>query len=268
MLPDPFDVLEATLGPAARAVQLDAVRVVRVTGRTDHAPGNAVHHHEGLAGEHLPAALDELDHRFPTGQARLVAPHDAGLAVAAGGRKDLHVCVIEVLLGEESTESRPQRGDLRLSAPGDDRAWHGITVLHRHAGPPQQDRARGAQDDRLRWWVDGLRQSVEHGRARVLRAERFGTPVGVAALHWAPGVAVAGDHAGLAVIADVVVHPAHRNLGIARTLVGALVAQHLIDFPRARIAGLVEVPLTCGPPTAPTGFAPHARLLAVRRVAR
>lgn len=303
MLPDPFDVLEATLGVAmeatlgvdreatlgvdmeatlgvdARAVRLDAVRVVRVTGGTDHAPGNAVHHHDGLAGDDLGAALDDLDHRFPTGQARLVAPHDEGLAAAAVGRGHLHVSVIDVLLREDSgedadTELRPHRGDLRLSAPGDDRAWHGITVLHRHAAPPQEDRARGAQDGRLRWWVDGLRQSVEHGRARVLRAERFGMPVAAAVLYWAPGVAVDGDHAGLAVVADVVVHPAHRNLGIARTLVDALVAQHLTDFPRARMAGLAEVPVTAGPPTAPTAptrpirFAPHARLLAVRRPAR
>ncbi len=268
MLPDPFDVLEATLGPAAGVVALDGVHVVRTTGRSDHAAGNAVHHLTDLPVEGLQAAVADLDRRFPTGRARLVAPHDADLEAAAEDT-GLRPSILEVALRDRAQDRPASRGDLRLTTPTDDRAWHGITVLHRHAAPPGEDRGRGAADDRLQWWVAGLRDLVAQGRARVLRAERFGTPVGVGVLHWAPGVQVGPDHAGLAVVAGVVVHPAHRGLGVARALIDALVEQHLTGFPRARVAGVAERhgdPETPAPLAAlPTGWQRHARLLALTR---
>lgn len=267
MLPHPFDVLEATLGPAAGVVALDGLHVVRTAARSDHAPGNAVHHLTGVPVDGLRAAVAGLDRRFPTGRARLVVPYDPEL-VAGVGATGLRPSTLEVVVRDAGAGAATPRSDLRLSAPTDDRAWHGITVLHRHAAPPGEDRARGAEDDRLQWWVDGLRELVAQGRARVLRAERFGTPVGVGVLHWAPGVDVGADHAGVAVVAGVTVHPAHRGLGVARALTGTLVEQHLGEFPRARVAAVAERhggPGTATPPAVPSGWQPHARLLALTR---
>jgi GNAT superfamily N-acetyltransferase len=266
VLPDPVEVLEATLGPAAGVVALDGVHVVRTAGRGDHAPGNAVHHLTDLPAGGLAAAVADLDRRFPTGRARLVVPHDPEL-VAAVDATGLRPSTLEVVVRDAGAGTATPRGDLRLSVPSDDRAWHGITVLHRHVAPPGEDRGRGAEDDRLKWWVDGLRELVAHGRARVLRAERFGTPVGVGVLHWAPGVEVGADHAGLAVVAGVTVHPAHRGLGVARALADTLVEQHLAGFPRARVAAVAERhgdPGTTSP-AVPSGWQPHARLLALTR---
>lgn len=266
MLPDPFDVLEVTLGPAARVVPLEGdlgdLHVVRTPDRPDHPAGNAVHHLTAVPAGALAAARADLERRLPTGRARLVVPHAPQLATA--DHAGLVPTVVEVLRrdAEPSTGSRP---DLELVAPRDDRDWHGITVLHRHAPAPGEDRSRGRQDDRLRWWVQGLRELVGSGRARVLRAVRFGTPVGVGVLHWAPGVDVGDDHAGLAVVADVVVHPAHRGIGVARSITEGLVQRHLTDFPRACVTAVAEHLPPAPAQDPPTGWRQHARLLALTR---
>lgn len=249
MLPAAHDVLEITLGPATQVVPLDGIRVVRTPGRPDHPAGNALHLATPLTSASVPAARAALDERFPTGRARLVAPlADEGVPEVRGH----HPSVLRLLRWVGG--GRPGRDDLAISPPDDDRAWHGLTVLHRHAGPPGEDRARGAADDRLRWWIDGLRDLVGQGRARVLRAVRFGTPVAAGVLHWAPGAAVGEEHAGLAVVADVVVHPAHRGLGIGRAVARQLVATHLDDFPRAAVTGVWQHPGTAPPPLAPGGW--------------
>lgn len=263
MLPDPFDVLEATLGPAARVARIDeALHVVRTADRPDHPAGNAVHHRAAVTAEELPARVADLDQRFPHGRARLVLPHDP--ALLTGDHAGLLPTVVEVLR-RGAGAATPGRRDTSLAAPVDDRDWHGIAVLHRHASLPGEDRARGRQDERLRWWVAGLRELVTTGRARVLRAVRFGTPVGVGVLHWVPGAVVGDDHAGLAVVADVVVHPAHRGIGVARTITEALVAQHLADFPRASVAAVAEHAPDPGAQTPPAGWQVHGRLLALTR---
>lgn len=275
LLSDPFDVLEATLGPRSRVVRLDdavtadagpepagELHVVRTADRTDHPAGNAVHHITPLTSGGLAGAVADLDRRFPRGRARLVVPHTADLAAAAP--PGLVPSVIEVLRRHPGTAA-PGRSDLDLATPGDDRDWHGITVLHRHAAPAGEDRSRGRGDDRLRWWVAGLRELVGTGRARVLRASRFGTPVGVGVLHWEPGAVVDDGHAGLAVVADVVVHPAHRGIGVARSITEALVDRHLADFPRACVTGLAEHGAVGAPSQPPTGWQHEARLLAFTR---
>lgn len=286
MLPDPFDVLEVTLGPAARILPLhDDVRVVRTADRADHPAGNAVHHLTPLGAGVLGAAVADLGRRFPKARARLVAPMAPELAAASMVEGGMVPSVIEVLRRDPRQQPPASRADLELLAARDDRDWHGITVLHRHAVAPGEDRSRGRHDDRLGWWVAGLRQLVGTGRARVLRAVRFGTPVGVGLLHWAPGVAVGDDHAGLAVVADVVVHPAHRGIGVGRAITEALVVAHLADFPRARVTAVAEhvpgqavhadrgdhgdhgdhgVPGSPAPDP-PSGWRRHARLLALTR---
>lgn len=261
MLPDPLAVIETTLGPGVRGIELDGVHVVRAADRPDHAPGNAVHRTTALTAETVEAAIEDLDQRFPTGRARLVAPLERTVPTADG-----HVpSVLRVLRRDRPSARHDVRGDLQLDAPTDDRAWHGLTVLHRHAAAPGEDRARGNEDDRLRWWVDGVRTLVGEGRARVLRAARFGTPVAAGVLHWAPGIAVDDGHAGLAVVSDVVVHPAHRNLGIAHTLVEGLVAQHLADFPRAAVHGVWEQTGPEASATSPRGWTVHADMAVLTR---
>ena len=95
----------------------------------------------------------------------------------------------------------------------------------------------------------------------MLVASRFGTPVGAGTLVWAPAVDVGPDAAGLAVVTDVVVHPAHRRLGIATTLVAELVARHVADFPRARVAAIAPAVLT--EPLVTRGWRVHERLVEV-----
>lgn len=260
VLPDPFDVLEATLGADVRVVEVAGARVVRSSGRTEHAPANAVHHPAAPAT--LDDALHDLVTRFPTSRRRVVVPWHEGLAREAAGRDGVAASRLDLLLAD-GTPPTGTRTDLRIAPPADDRAWHGITVLLRHAAAPGEDRSRGAEDDRLRREVAGWRELVEHGRARVLRAERFGTPVAAGVLHWVPAAPVAEGHAGLAVVSDVVVHPAHRGLGVARSVVAALVERHLADFPRAQVAAVAgPSALTTGPPVEPRGWHHHAALLA------
>ncbi len=261
MLPAAHDVLEVTLGPTTQVVPLDDLRVVRTTARPDHPAGNALHLSVPLTAGTAAAAVAGLDERFPTGRARVVAPLDpAGVPAVTGHDPS----VVQVL--RRTGAAGPGRGDLAIGAPADDRAWHGLTVLHRHAAPAGEDRARGAADDRLRWWVDGLRRLVGEGRARVLRAERFGTPVAAGVLYWAPGAAVPDGQAGLAVVADVVVHPAHRRLGIARAITDRLVTDHLGDFPRACVTGLWEHAGAAPPPATPSGWETAEELAVLTRV--
>lgn len=261
VLPAVHDVLEVTLGPAAQVVPLDGVRVVRTTARPDHPAGNALHLSSPLTSATVDAARRQLDERFPTGRARIVAPLGPdGVPDPAG----LRPSVLHVLrYAGGGDRGRP---DLDIGPPRDDRAWHGLTVLHRHAAPPGEDRARGAADDRLRWWVDGVRTLATQGRARVLRAVRFGTPVAAGVLYWAPGAAVPAGQAGLAVVADLVVHPAHRGLGIGRAVTSQLVADHLADFPQAAVTGLWELAGSSPPAPSPSGWEQLAALAALTRV--
>ena len=151
VLPDPLVVLETTLGPGVRGVDLDGVHVVRAVERPDHAPGNAVHHTVPLDPATVATAVTDLTERFPTGRARLVAPLRGEVPATAG-----HAPSVLRVLRHDHVVGSP-RGDLTLTPPTDDRAWHGLTVLHRHAAGPGEDRARGAADERIRWWVDGVR---------------------------------------------------------------------------------------------------------------
>jgi GNAT superfamily N-acetyltransferase len=100
----------------------------------------------------------------------------------------------------------------------------------------------------------------------VLRVARFGTPVAAGVLHWSPGTPVEEGRAGLAVVADVVVHPAHRHLGIGRALTERLVAVHRTDFPRAAVAGVWELSVAGGPPPVPDGWTTGGTLAVLTRV--
>jgi len=279
-VPTPFalDVLQRTLGGAVRLAELEDRTVVRTAERPDHRAGNALHLHDVPTVEVLRDAIEDAARRFD-GRVRVVAPLPAdgspfdaellaaGEAVGAVVRADHLLTHDDPVAWVEATQMRQ---DLELEAPGDPRAWHGVTVLHRHAGPaedpaatPGPERGRGADDERLRWWVDGLADLAATGRARVLVARRHGTPVGSGVLVWDPRIDVGPAHAGLAVLTDVVVHPAHRRVGVGRTVAAALVGAHLPDFPRARVAAVLPGPIADAPRR--HGWRTTARLLVVER---
>lgn len=264
--PDPFEVVAATCHPATRRVELDDRAVLRTPDRPGDPRGNAVH----LTGPPpdaptLAAAATDASTRFP-GRAvelRLLARRTGPAGAVRDGR------ALDVLVLDDAARAAgawPRRTDVTVAPPGDDRAWHGVVVLRRHAAADDEieaaARARGGRDELLRWWVDGRRRLVSEGRARVLVATRFGTPVGAGVLAWAPGVDVGADAAGLAVVTDVVVHPAHRLLGIATTLVAELVARHVADFPRARVSTVAPAAVTGR--LAAHGWRVHERLVELR----
>lgn len=273
-----LDVLQRTLGGAVRLAELDDRTVVRTVERPDHRAGNALHLHDVPTAAGLRDAVQDAARRFD-GRVRVVAPLPADgspldVALLAAGESLGATVRADHLLTHDDPASwvaaTSVRGDLELAAPADDRGWHGVTVLHRHAGPaedpgaaPGAERGRGADDELLRWWVSGLSDLAAAGRARVLVARRHGTPVGTGTLVWDPRVDVGPSHAGLAVLTDVVVHPAHRRVGVGRTLAVSLVGAHLPGFPRARLATVS--PAAVADAARRHGWRSTARLLVVER---
>lgn len=266
--PDPFEVLRATAHPDTRVVRLDDRTVVRTSGQPASRVGNAVHHTGGppTGADEVAAALADAHRRLadPAATPRVVLrrPADgAALASAVGSRTPLDVLVLRAR-AQVATTAR--RADVAVGPPRDERGWHAATVLRRHAAGGDGDaaaRGRGGRDELLRWWVEGRRRLVGTGRARVALAERFGTPVATATLVWDPAAAVGVDAAGLAVLTDLVVHPAHRGLGIATTTAAWLLDTHLAAFPRALVATVVPAPLT--PTLEGHGWVVHGKLVEI-----
>lgn len=289
--PEPVDVLAATAHPDTRRIDLDDRVVLRTPDRPDHAGGNAVLRRGGaVLDEQLTTALADARTRLvdPRTTPRVVVPRTprtepvTGDEPAADDRPPVvpgaRTRLLDALLLADPAGSVPQwsrREGVAVAPPRDARDWHGVTVLRRHARPMTEaddggesrtSRARGGDDDLLRWWVDGRRRLVAEGRARVVVATRFGTPVAAVTLVWAPAVAVGDDGAGLAVLCDLVVHPAHRGLGIGRTTAADVVERHLRDFPRAVVAAVVPTSAAGG--LRATGWREHARLVELADTSR
>lgn len=272
MVLDAFDVLEASLHPDSRRIELDGgLVVVRTPDRPDDPHGNALH----LAGPLGPAAIevarDDAGARFtdPRTTPRVVTRRTSDEVDEFDRGRHGSARLLDVLVLPEARRTAAgwvgQR-DIELAAPNSDRDWHAVSVLQRHAAADDDSveaaaRARGGRDELLRWRVDGRRRQRDQGRARVLLARRFGTPVAAATLVWDPGAEVADGGAGLAALTDLVVHPAHRGLQIATALVQRLVEVHLADFPAAQVATVVPHDLT--DTLRRHGWHRHDRLVAV-----
>lgn len=193
------------------AADLDGYTVVRLPARPGHPEADALHLHAPPDPDDIGTWTARWHERFPAAHhgrgplLRWTAPLEAGGDGPARATADVHH-VLERL--------RPVSpvADVEMVAPTDPRQWHGAGVLDRYAGdghPLLEDRRRAAGEGR--------------GVTRV--AYRWGIPVATASLVWDPAAEVPGDRAGLAVVAGVVVHPAHRHRGIGTTLVADAVSQ-------------------------------------------
>lgn len=236
-VPVPLRAIQLTLDPGATVAPLDGMIVVRTPTRPDHREGNALHLRTAPAAEDVDRLLAEWEQRFGSHpgiehvRIRWVEPEP--------GRDLAELCRAVEAVGfvvdltphmelEELVEVPvPPRTEIVVAA--DPRQWHGATVLFRHTG---------WSGDEAFWreTMAGRRQLAAEGRAVTYLAVRWGIPVGTASLCWDPLADVGPDHAGLAVVEDVVVHPAHRGIGVAAALVHTAVARHLAHHPRARVA--------------------------------
>lgn len=170
-----------------------------------------------------------------------VAPTpDPDLAAAAAAH-GLELSAVTVLLLRGLTEppSSPVARCAPVPAPeGEpggavDRQWHAATVLYRYVAGDTPDQWRAVDDGFTAWSVQQQRELARAGRCRVWVASRHAIPVArCTLLH---------DRQGLAVVEDLVTHPAHRGRGIATALVHAAVTDHLAAEPGARV-GLAAVP--------------------------
>ena len=171
--PSAFDVVEASLGPDVRPVRLPDRTVVRTPTRPDDPSGNAVHLPRVVDEDEVPALLAAAADRFPTGTPRVLARRGAGRDAVG---EPVDVVVLDQPVAAPAGWRR--RDDLELRPPyDDDRAWHAMGVLRRHAVLEAPDgespRGRGALDDLLGWQVAGRRTMVGLGRARAVLADRF-----------------------------------------------------------------------------------------------
>jgi GNAT superfamily N-acetyltransferase len=131
-----------------------------------------------------------------------------------------------------------------------DRRWHATTVLYRYFTGDTPDDWRGNDDGFVAWSVEQQRELARIGRCQVWVALRHGMPVArLSLLH---------DRQGLAVIEDVVVHPAHRRRGIASALTHRAIAHHLEVDPSARIGLAADPGSGADLLYRRLGFRPHA----------
>lgn len=140
------------------------------------------------------------------------------------------------------------------AAPGGpvDRRWHAATVLYRYVEGETPDDWRAVSGRSVAWTVEVQRELAIADRAQVWLAMRYGAPVG--------RLTIAHDRQGLAVVEDVIVHPAHRRCGIASALAHEAIARHLDVHPGTRVGVVAEPGGTAERLARRLGFLPHADL--------
>lgn len=233
--PLPLRALQATLDPATAVAPLDDLTVVRTPTRPTFREGNALHLRTTPGPDDVERLLAVWEERFgaagPTSvRIRWVEPDSGRDLDEVRAAADPHGLAVDVTWHMELHDllhvATPPR--VEIIPATDPRQWHGATVLFRHTDWGEDEAFR-------RRTMAGREQLTAEGRAVTYVAVRWGIPVGTATLCWDPLAEVGPDHAGLAVVVDIVVHPAHRGAGIGSALVHTTVARHLAAHPRARV---------------------------------
>jgi ribosomal protein S18 acetylase RimI-like enzyme len=252
--------LRVGVAPSALIVHLGTDVVVRTPSRPDHLDGNVV----DLIAPPDPSAVTALLERVrrlmePVGvahvQVRFEQPVDAPLDAtlrAALVDAGCHVDAERVLELRATVEVPGMALEVRRltlptggasSAGGDDaaddvaedaaldavteRRWHAAAVLDRYASGEDVPTWRMWDEEGAAWNRRRIRELAMLGRADVWLASRQGMPVA--------SLVVLRDLDGVAVVEDVVVHPAHRRRGIGRTLLCAALAHQQQARPDERV---------------------------------
>lgn len=264
----PGRVLAREEGLALRALRLVAAPdalvtragtdvVVRTPIRPDHHAGNVVDLIAPPRAAEVPAVLTRVRRLLePTGVARAHvrweqpvgagSPPDAAdvlTALESGGFPPRTTVMLE--LPVRLTVPTTGGAVARLPVPGRDvgaddvataRRWHGADVLQRYADGEDVETWRRWDADGAAWDRATTLALARSGRADVWLATAQGIPVAT--------LTVLRDRAGVALLADLVTHPAHRGRGHASTLVAAATAAEHAVAAGTRV--LAEVEPGCG----------------------
>jgi GNAT superfamily N-acetyltransferase len=268
-----LSVLRAGLSPVTLVTYARDHVAVRTPSRPDFHAGNTLDLTGVPSPDELPAFLDRYEQTvgiLGAGHVRLrwetpLAPVAPPAAAApdpqlAARARDLGLTVSSVTVLLLDRLVPPARGAAVELAPVPapdgqaggpvDRRWHATTVLYRYVAGDTPDDWRGNDDGSVAWSVEQQRELAGIGRCQVWVALRHGMPVArLSLLH---------DRQGLAVVEDVVVHPAHRRRGIASTLTHRAIAHHLEVEPSSRIGLAADPGSGADLLYRRLGFRPHA----------
>lgn len=209
--------------------------VVRTPARPDHRDGNVVDLLGPPRADEVPARLEgvrrllepvgvaelHLRYELPTGSVGDDPTREAAFRAAGCVPDDLRVLVVGADGLPEQAIAPPSDVTIeRLEGPDGDvvasRRWYAAAVLDRYAHGDDVDAWRAWDAAWGEWDRGRITALARRGRAEVWLASRHGMPVATLTL--------LDDADGLAVVEDVVTHPAHRRRGIARALLGAALA--------------------------------------------
>jgi len=240
--------LRVGVAPSALVVHLGTDVVVRTPSRPDHLDGNVVDLIAAPDAGQVPALLERVRRLMePVGVAHVQVrfeqpvgmPLDATLRAAfvdAGCHLDVEqVLELRAAIEVAGMALEVRRLALPSAAESEDaeadvvteRRWHAAAVLDRYATGEDVPAWRTWDEEGAAWNRRRIRELASLGRADVWLASRQGMPVA--------SLVVLRDLDGVAVVEDVVVHPAHRRRGIARTLLSAALTHQRQARPGERV---------------------------------
>lgn len=255
--------LRVGVSPQALVVHVGTDVVVRTPSRPMHRAGNVVDLLAPPRADEVPALLERVgrlmhpvgvDHlhvRFEVSRGASSAIRErAEAATSAFGGAGCAVRQLEVLeldvaavaQGASGRATGPAASGLEVQRlegagerdPAGARRWYAAAVLDRYAQGDDAAAWRDWDDEQGVWERERLRQLAAQRRAEVWLAQRHGMPVATLTL--------LRDLDGVAVLEDLVVHPAHRRGGIASTLVAAVLTARTADHDRLLVAVLPGTP--------------------------